>query len=36
MDLLVIGGFVFTYFFVTSDKYVEGAGLDNTSKFEFK
>lgn len=31
-----IGGFVATYFFGIDDKYVEGASLDNTSKFEFK
>lgn len=31
-----IGGFVATYFFGIDDKYVQGASLDNTSKFEFK
>lgn len=31
-----IGGFVLTYFFGVDQKYVDGASLDNTSKFEFK
>lgn len=31
-----IGGFVLTYFFGIDDKYVEGASLDNSNKFEFK
>lgn len=31
-----IGGFVLTYFFGVDQKYVDGASLDNTSRFEFK
>ena len=31
-----IGGFILTYFFGVDQKYVDGASLDNTSKFEFK
>ena len=31
-----IGGFVFTYFFGVDQKYVDGASLDNSNKFEFK
>lgn len=31
-----IGGFVATYFFGIDDKYVQGAPLDNSTKFEFK
>ncbi len=31
-----IGGFVLTYFFGIDGKYVEGADLDNSNKFEFK
>ncbi|WP_073998415.1 PTS transporter subunit EIIC [Anaerococcus urinomassiliensis] len=31
-----IGGFVLTYFFGVDQKYVDGANLDNSNKFEFK
>ena len=31
-----LGGFLATYFFGIDDKYLEGASLDNSSKFEFK
>ncbi|ACV29561.1 PTS system EIIBC component SA0186 [Anaerococcus prevotii] len=31
-----VGGFVATYFFGIDEKYVEGASLDNSNKFEFK
>lgn len=31
-----VGGFVCTYFFGIDEKYVNGAGLDNSNKFEFK
>ena len=31
-----IGGFVFTYFFGIDEKYINGAALDGSSKFEFK
>ena len=31
-----IGGFVLTYFFGVDQKYVDGASLDNSSRFEFK
>lgn len=31
-----IGGFICTYFFGIDEKYVNGAGLDNSNKFEFK
>lgn len=31
-----IGGFVCTYLFGIDEKYVNGAGLDNSNKFEFK
>ncbi len=31
-----VGGFVATYFFGIDEKYVKGASLDNSNKFEFK
>lgn len=31
-----VGGFVATYFFGIDEKYVNGASLDNSNKFEFK
>ena len=31
-----IGGFVLTYFFGVDQKYVDGANLDDSNKFEFK
>lgn len=31
-----IGGFIATYFFGIDQKYLDGASLDNSSKFEFK
>ena len=31
-----VGGFVCTYFFGIDEKYVNGAALDNSNKFEFK
>lgn len=31
-----IGGFICTYFFGIDEKYVNGAGLDNSNKFEFR
>lgn len=31
-----VGGFIFTYFFGIDQKYIDGANLDNSNKFEFK
>lgn len=31
-----VGGFVATYFFGIDEKYINGASLDNSNKFEFK